>query len=429
MMLLTWFGRTLEKTSMLILIPLGVVGLFLSQTRDFSADPSITALSSDRSLALSPDGQVVDLETGSVRYPDRPEWARLPGLDTTWETASTSTVAPRVAAPTASADWRLNQSDSDSFRTLEIRYANGAVYHLSAWQISPHGPADNFPIESIFYFGPPPPLLIRWALRALPFVAVGSFTVGLGSLVVHLTGSRSTSRRAVRRLPADLCQPLADRWLSRSRHYRFIGGVVGVILYYGIEPMRVGSLLSVQLPSMPMHLIGGIAIGGALAEIHLIHRSRKTASRTAILHTRRRRDYTTPIDDAAMSAIALVSASLLGLGLVDVVNISLWPGLAPLAIAAATWLMQRLVAVRRRPATGREIRDADDLVRFLALTRGFTRPAIATALLVLSRNVLLAGGPGWTRWLALGLIALGFGWHFSGLEARIPALARSFSTP
>lgn len=62
-------------------------------------------------------------------------------------------------------------------------------------------------------------------------------------------------------------------------------------------------------------------------------------------------------------------------------------------IVAATLALQKLVATRARPALAGHVKEADDLLRSLASTQGFARPAIALALFSCSNSLVVDQNP------------------------------------
>ncbi len=58
---------------------------------------------------------------------------------------------------------------------------------------------------------------------------------------------------------------------------------------------------------------------------------------------------------------------------------------------SAVGCVERLGVIRPRPALSRELRDADNLLRYLAATQGFTRPAIGLGVVLLAQSVNALG--------------------------------------
>ncbi len=163
---------------------------------------------------------------------------------------------------------------------------------------------------------------------------------------------------------------LLGRWLRRSRHFRFVGGLAGFILQFGLATNGV------SWASLTIGVFGGIAAGGALAEVHSWRR--RSGPRVADLARRRLRDYARPVDLAAVSAVAVGAIALLTWGWIDGGSATgAVAAAAALAVVGALAVMLRLIVLRPRPALDPTLRQADELMRRLAATRGFTRPAIA----------------------------------------------------
>lgn len=232
-------------------------------------------------------------------------------------------------------------------------------------------------------------------------------------LAVNLSGSDpDAERRASEAIGADPAGPdpasvaLLGRWLRRSRHFRFVGGLAGFILQFGLATNGP------SWASLTIGVFGGIAAGGALAEVHSWRR--RSGPRVADLARRRLRDYARPVDLAAVSAIAVVAIALLAWGWID-------GGSATGAVAAATALavvgalavMLRLIVLRPRPALDPTLRQADELMRRLAATQGFTRPAIALGASLVAVALDRAGaGDGAVGVLSLAAVA----WYWTSRQ-------------
>ncbi len=231
-------------------------------------------------------------------------------------------------------------------------------------------------------------------------------------VVVNLSGRDPDADDRARDVAPDaLSAALFARWMRRSKHFRFVGGLTGGILGLAFAD---GSLI----PAL-IGLLAGIALGGAAAEIHSIG-GRNPSSRSADIAVRRLRDYVTQTDTIAMAVIAagaliaIAAALLNGAARTEL----LWAGATGLSAIVATAVMQWAVVVRRRPALSADLRRADDLMRRLAATQGFTRPAIAFALLVLGQGLAAVGNSAATGIGVLVLWTLAFAWYVASRQNR-----------
>jgi hypothetical protein len=213
--------------------------------------------------------------------------------------------------------------------------------------------------------------------------------------------------------PASLA--LLTRWLRRSRHFRYVGGVAGAILGVGftanggLGPIVVGAL-------------AGVTAGGALAEARF-RRPRPAAIRVVELTRRRVRDYAHPFD---LAALALIGTVAVGLATWSFLGLRGSPGPVPATAAAvvvaAVALGQRLVAVRPRPALHPGLREADEVMRRLAASQGFARPGIALAVVLLAVAANGAGAEALSA--ALWLVGLGLYWSSRQREKSLRAALR-----
>ena len=196
---------------------------------------------------------------------------------------------------------------------------------------------------------------------------------------------------------------LLERWLTRARWARLVGGFSGVITWMLATDGR-GDLL----------LLGtaGIAVGAMLAELH--HVRRRPGPRTARLDVRRVDDYLLASDRNRMIgvAIAAVAVGILALALRPV---AAWWALAALVVLGLARLMQQRVAGRPRPAVAPKLLRADDLARELAIGRGLARPTTVFALTLIARAgyMMMANHHdiGRTIGIVAWLYALYLWWH------------------
>lgn len=225
----------------------------------------------------------------------------------------------------------------------------------------------------------------RVALGVILVIAV----LGLAVLSLNLAGrdplAEHRARSAFGRDPA--CVGLLTRWLRRSRHFRYVGGLSGFILAVGTWSNGA------DLGSTAVGVLGGVAAGGAVAELH--RRRRHATARIAELTRRRLTDYARPVDLAALAAVALAAIGLAGWSAsgggrtTDLAAVA-----AAGAVAATTVALMRFVVYRPRPALDPDLRQADELMRRLAATQGFVRPAIAVALVLIAIALDRSGANG-----------------------------------
>ena len=124
-----------------------------------------------------------------------------------------------------------------------------------------------------------------------------------------------------------------------------------------------------------------------------------------------------------VSALAVIAAAAMCLMVVAVTTGagrwgSFWPAMAALVAVAAATAMQRAVVVRRRPALSDDLRRADDVMRRLAATQGFTRPAIAFALVMLSQGLATFGNSTTVTVAVLALWMLAIAWYAASRQSR-----------
>lgn len=252
--------------------------------------------------------------------------------------------------------------------------------------------------------------------RLVPIVLLALLALLIVAIGVGLSGRDPGAEERARVMVDDPASvALLTRWLRRSRHFRFVGGLTGTVLGFGFIdnsplPIAVG-------------LLAGVSAGGALAEVHSLRRGRGHR-RTADLARRRLGDYAARTDLVAASliaagALAATIAGLLGAG--PDPSRAWLAGLATLAVVAIIVTMAWLVVQRPRPALGPDLRRADDLMRRLAATQGFTRPAIALAIVLLGRSLSGLGltGPAVVLVLAVAAIA----WWSAGRQSPNNLLA------
>ncbi len=251
---------------------------------------------------------------------------------------------------------------------------------------------------------------------AVPVIATAIFGLVLlalvGVLIANLSGRDPDAEQRAAGLDSDpAAVALLARWLQRSKHFRFVGGTAGFIIGF--------SFVDGNLMTLVLSVLAGIALGGALAEAHsLFRRPARTASADIII--RDPGQYTDRGDTLAMAAIAIMAFALsVFAALSDSTSArsALLAGVTALAVILTTLLFQRVVVTRRRPALPERLRRADDLMRRLAATLGFTKPAIALALGLLAQSVYWLGSSGLNAVGAVLLWAAAFGWYVSSRQS------------
>lgn len=231
-------------------------------------------------------------------------------------------------------------------------------------------------------------------------------------LAVNLSGrDPDAESRALDVAPDPLAAALFARWLRRSKHFRFVGGLSGATL--GVA-FAEGNLTPVLVG-----LLAGIAVGGALAEVHFFGQ-RHPSPRSAEISLRRLSDYVTRIDTAALITIAVAAFAMIAIAVADRSDQPrpLWSAVAALAAVLATTGMQWAVVVRRRPALSVDLRRADDLMRRLAATQGFTRPAIAFALVMVSQSLATFENSTTVTIAVIALWILALAWYVASRQSR-----------
>ncbi len=272
-----------------------------------------------------------------------------------------------------------------------------------------------------------PLTVVAFILILIPFVVVGPVTesawittlvlalAGLAFLfllAVNLSGrDPDAEARALVVAPDPLSAALFARWMRRSRHFRFVGGLAGGIMGLAFAD---GSLMPVLIG-----ILAGIAVGGAAAEIHSVGR-RESAPQSADMSVRHLRDYVTRTDSVALALVAGAAVVMIAgavLGLVGGNGI-VWASATALLAVGGAASMQWAVSVRRRPALSPDLRRADDLMRRLAATQGFTRPAIAFALMMLSQGLATLGNSIAVTVAVLILWTLALAWYVASRQSR-----------
>lgn len=195
-----------------------------------------------------------------------------------------------------------------------------------------------------------------------------------------------------------------ERWISRARWGRAVGGFAGVTAaFIATDGGGFSELLVLGA--------GGIAAGTIAVESHHLRRRRRGVA-TATLDVRSVRSYLDRGDAVLMAASALVLAGTALTLLVIAPGRTMWwvaIGAVALAIVLAG---QQLVARRARPAVSTELRRADDLARALAISHGLARPGVVIVLACCAQGLIgvESHGVAGTVGLVLLCAALGMWW-------------------
>lgn len=252
-------------------------------------------------------------------------------------------------------------------------------------------------------------------LGLLLLVLLAAMAIGLRDLSRSLAGVDPEATAIAARLgerPEQ--QRLVARWLRRSRWFRNVGGVAGVLA--GLPTGGIGGIVLLGLI--------GLTAGSLAAELHLLGADRfdrgSTATRTRVAGLERRSlpRYWEPRREAALAFLGLIGIGLVvadRLGRVDPGLRAGW-AVAVVAVVVSAFGIQWRVATRRRPALPESLRSSDDLVRSLAVTSGIANPALSLALALLgqalSETAPFVSAVCWLAALALywRFRRLGFDW-------------------
>jgi len=206
-----------------------------------------------------------------------------------------------------------------------------------------------------------------------------------------------------------LAERLMERWLNRVRWRRWLAGCLGVLVGFFISAAPSGfGTAGFVYPGL-----ASVCLASISAELHLLRRPAKSV-RTAGFTVRQLRDYAKPRDQQAMAVVAVAACITLVWGLLTDPSghrswVAIWSTIALLGLAIS-YLIQRQVVARQRPAISDELRHADDLLRELAVSRGVARPALSFALATLGVALLRTSADGWEYLAWLGAIVC---WWFN----------------
>lgn len=259
------------------------------------------------------------------------------------------------------------------------------------------------------------PILLTFALFLSAGESDTTYLAGVAVVVVLVAGlvlalnlagvDPDAEEKAARLHPDPLAQALLTRWLRRSKHFRYVGGVVGFIVGVGTNGQSFAALFILTL--------GGVALGGILAELHSLSR-RRSHTTSASLIARQTHDYSDRWDSLALRAVAIAAVALAVASVFinsDSSRAGLFASIAALLVAASTIALQRAVILRPRPALPDELRRADDLMRRLAATLGFTKAAVRIGISLLAVGVSVLDPSDEQTLLSSLLWILAIGWN------------------
>lgn len=211
-----------------------------------------------------------------------------------------------------------------------------------------------------------------------PLVLIAGL-VALTGFVLALAGFDAEAGDIARSMAHDdLQHRLLTRWLERARWARTIGGFAGCAVWALAFQTRADVLVCGAV---------GILAGAVAAEMH--HLRRPGGPRLASLHVRSVTDYLPRAERNWMIGVAVAAAitGLVGL-VIDGRSPSATSAAGALLLLGVTYLAQRRVASRGRPALPPSLRQADDLARCLAIGRGLARPVTYASLALIARSLV-----------------------------------------
>ncbi len=238
------------------------------------------------------------------------------------------------------------------------------------------------------------------------FVVVAVLTL-VGATQVFLGVVPATWMQSRALASDELAQRLLARWLSRARWARAVGATCGLALFaFGPGP-----------PNFLLWGLGGVAFGGLLAELRPFH-GRDRSAATASLDRRAVTAYLEPVARWAQLLATAVAVVALAGAVRDGGAPARW-ATAACAVSAVVVLAQLMVTRRPRPALSLALQQADDLARWLAVSRGLAVPG-AMLTLVLAGQAM-GDGMGFLCYSA----AMFLWWHNRNLGLATPMLGRA----
>ncbi len=221
---------------------------------------------------------------------------------------------------------------------------------------------------------------------------------------------------------------LVRRFISRSRRFRLIGGLVGIGISLVITATRSGASGSITIQLLPA--LAGAVTGSIIAEAFRIRPVR--GPRTASLGIRQDIDYSDVTADIRERIIAVIATAVA----VAAVAQRSWGAVGLFVVFLGAGLLRRWaqhrVALRGRPALEPDLALADDQVRRMAVRNGLSRPMVTLMALLVSTQAALLGAayehasvPGQAAGLiSLGLAVVGVVWWWTNRNFGSPSINR-----
>lgn len=221
---------------------------------------------------------------------------------------------------------------------------------------------------------------------------------------------------------------LMRRFISRSRRFRLVGGLVGIGISLLVTATRSEASGSFTIGLLPA--LAGAVAGSIVAEAFRFRPVR--GPRTASLGIRQDIDYPDPTADVRERIVAVIAAVIA----VAAVAQGTWGAVGLFVVILGTGLLRRWaqhrVALRGRPALEPDLAQADDQVRLMAVRNGLARPMVTLmALLASTQAAVLGAGyeeasmPGQAAGLtSLALAVVGVVWWWTNRNFGSPSINR-----
>jgi hypothetical protein len=245
-------------------------------------------------------------------------------------------------------------------------------------------------------------------------VVVAALLLGVAAIVQMLSGDPAAARHDAATFTGDPDQrDLLARWLTRARWARAVGGCSGVV-WWILSSNGSGDIL--------LCAFGGIAIGAMIAELH--HVRRRPGPTSASLDVRSLDDYLDTDARSSMRMAAMIAAAAAVVGVIGGHASTVAWAASGLVVLGAVVAVQHRVAVRPRPGVADRFRRADDLVRWLAVSRGLAQPGTVLTLALAAHAlwILQDDGIGELSAIAIWLVALVNWWRSRGLHLGEPTV-------